>query len=133
MTLILVFVNAVGRNSGAFMAYTYAYWTLEQEYVCSYSGYSDSYETCTKEQLCEARSDTEAYPYFKYKPDEDYQYYFNNWYTELDLVCEPASAVSNMFLWYFIGTIVATFFAAVPDALGRKKTVWYFFTLSVIA
>ena len=38
-----------------------------------------------------------------------------------------------MFLWYFIGTIVATFFAAVPDALGRKKTVWYFFTLSVLA
>ena len=48
-------------------------------------------------------------------------------------MCEPASKVSNMFLWYFIGTIIAIFFASTPDNIGRKKTVWYFFSLSVLA
>ena len=83
--------------------------------------------------MCSARDAEPLNPNFYYKVDQSYQYYVENWYTELDFACQPASAISFMFIWYFVGTLSSTIFSAMPDKYGRKKTVYFFLLASVIA
>lgn len=38
-----------------------------------------------------------------------------------------------MFIWYFVGTLMSTMFASIPDRYGRKRTVYFFLFASVVA
>ena len=47
----------------------------------------------------------------------------NNWYVEMDLVCTPATAVTQMFSVALIGILLCVLFAPLSERLGRKNTV----------
>ena len=121
---ILVYVNSISRNCGAFFAYCYAYLILKQMYVCSPTGESTSevYSTCLVEDICAARESGQPLD-FTYKVDTSYEYYMNNWYVEMDLMCTPLTQISLMYMWYFVGTISGGVLAVLPDRIGRKKSV----------
>ena len=83
MQWMLTFVTSVFRNSGNYIYYTFAYLILEQQYLCSWGG--QDYQSCSNEDICLAQEAQQTD--LLYKVDESYKYYFNNWFTELDLVC----------------------------------------------
>ena len=70
---------------------------------------------------------------FTYKVDVNYEYYLNNWYIEMDLMCTPISNVSFMYSMFFIGTISGALLAVIPDRIGRKKSVIYGMIVSLVA
>ena len=41
----------------------------------------------------------------------------------MDLMCTPKNKISLMFMMFFVGTISGAFLAAIPDRIGRKKSV----------
>lgn len=83
-------MNAVARNSGAFFAYCFAYLILEQKYVCSPTGGDGVFSECSVQEICDARTlakESGGTVPFSYKVDTSYDYYLENWYTEMDLMC----------------------------------------------
>ena len=60
---------------------------------------------------------------FEYQVDKSYEYYLNNWYVEMDLMCESPTAISFMYMQYFIGAMAGGLLSALPDRIGRKKSV----------
>ena len=50
----------------------------------------------------------------------------------MDLMCTPEATVGMMVTWYFIGTLVGGVLAALPDRIGRKKSVLAGMILSTI-
>ena len=120
---ILVFVNSIVRNSGCFFNYCFAYLILEQSYVCSpLGGEQSTFAECSVETICAARESDEPLS-FTYKVDTSYEFYLNNWYVEMDLMCTPVTKVSLMFTMLFVGTIASGFLAVIPDRIGRRKSV----------
>ena len=115
-------MNSIVRNSGAFYAYCFAYLILEQKYVCKPID-GDDFTQCSVEDICQAREAGEDSLSFVYKVDKDYEYYLNNWYVEMDMMCTPITKISLMFTVYFIGNIVGGVFAVIPDRIGRKRSV----------
>ena len=65
--------------------------------------------------------------------DTSYEYYLNNWYIEMDLMCTPLTQISLMFMWYFVGTIAGISLAVIPDRIGRKKSVIGGMAVSLVA
>ena len=63
----------------------------------------------------------------------DYDYYLNNWYIEMDLMCTPIANISFMYSMFFIGTISGALLVVIPDRIGRKKSVIYGMIVSIIA
>ena len=51
----------------------------------------------------------------------------------MDLMCVPETTVSMMVTWYFIGTLLGGLFAAIPDRVGRKKSVYAGLLLSTLS
>ena len=84
------------------------------------------------EDICAAREAGTAL-YFTYKVDTEYEFYLNNWYIEMDLMCTPDSKISSMYSMHFIGIIVSCFLVVIPDRIGRKKSVIYGMALSITA
>jgi MFS family permease len=60
-----------------------------------------------------------------YKVDTEYEYYINNWVVEMDLVCTPKPVISMMMTFFFIGVILNSLYAHIPDRIGRRKSVIY--------
>jgi MFS family permease len=61
---------------------------------------------------------------FEYQVDTSYQYYINNWYVQMDLVCANKAHTNTMLMPYYVGCGLAVFlFLRMPDQLGRKKTM----------
>ena len=101
--------------------------------MCSPIG-EDNYSECSVEDVCIAReTDGDNDLSFTYKVDESYDYYINNWYIEMDLMCTPLTKISFMLTLYFVGSITGGLFAAIPDRIGRKKSVIYGMALSCLA
>ena len=48
------------------------------------------------EDICTARETGEVLN-FIYKVDTSYEYYLNNWYVEMDLMCVPSASISLMY------------------------------------
>ena len=63
--------------------------------------------------------------------DTEYEYYLNNWYIEMDLMCTPKTKISLMYSMNFVGTLTSVTLAFLPDRIGRKKTVIYASALSL--
>ena len=51
----------------------------------------------------------------------------------MDLMCTPITSISFMYSMLFIGTIAGGFLAAIPDRIGRKKSVIYGMGVSILA
>lgn len=61
---------------------------------------------------------------FEYRVDTSYEYYIDNWYAEMDLVCANMVAINFMVSARYIAYGVAGLFLfAVPDHYGRKWTI----------
>ena len=105
---------------------------MTQRYLCSTDD-GINFDECPTETICAAKDNPEEYDRFLYKVDTEYEYYIENWYSEMDLTCTPETTVSMMFTCYFIGTLVSGFLAPIPDRYGRKKSVFSGLLLSTLS
>ena len=83
----VILINAINRNAGSYLYYPIAYLVLEQKYVCT-NQLDGVYTSCTNEEICLAKDD--PFSTLFYKVDTRYDYYLENWYVEMDLVCHTA-------------------------------------------
>ena len=80
----VIIVIAINRNAGSFFYYAFAYLVMEQKFVCT-NQEDGIYSSCSKEEICNARENQEST--LLYKADTRYDYYLDNWFMEMDLVC----------------------------------------------
>ena len=127
---LLTFVNAVARNAGTYMYYPFSYLVLEQFFLCD-NNKTGIEESCTASDICLAK---ETDPSFSnYRVDTSYQYYMENWYTEMDLLCMTPATISFMITAYYIGFAIGGLFFAWPDKFGRKKSLMFGLFLACIS
>lgn len=65
--------------------------------------------------------------------DSSYQYYLENWFTEMDLMCTSAASIGFMITAYYIGFSVGGLFFTMPDNLGRKVSLIFGLLLACIS
>ena len=58
-----------------------------------------------------------------YTVDTSYEYYLNNWFLQMDLLCMPATTIGFMITAYYIGFAFGGLFFAFPDKYGRKLSI----------
>ena len=114
-----VWTLALIRTSGLFAPMIFAFLIYEQKFLCTTEGDSIQYE-CSAEEICTAK---DAGSPLTYTVDESYEYYMNNWYVQMDLLCTPESSVSQILSWNLFGSFFSIVFSALPDSLGRKKSM----------
>ena len=85
---------------------------------------------CSTDEICAAKG---AGDDITYKVDESYEYYMNNWYIDMDLMCKPVTAVAQIFSWVLIGVLIGILFAPLSERIGRKKAVILGMIFSIIA
>ena len=117
---LATFSLCLSRNSGNYLYYCFAYLTLEQMFECK--AVDGQFEACTaSEQICPARAlGTDL----EFRVDNSYEYHLQNWYLEMDLLCQ--SKVKTSFLVsarYIACGVAGFFFFALPERYGRKKTM----------
>ena len=112
---LLTFVVCIARNANNYIYYPYAYLVLEQHYLCENE--SGEFLSCTREEICEG----ENLP--NYKVDTSYEYYLDNWFVQMNLVCTPVATIGLMVTLYFIGFACGGMLYALPDKLGRKNAL----------
>ena len=57
----------------------------------------------------------------EYRVDESYDYYLNNWYVQMDLVCASKIRTNSMISFMYVAFGVAGILLfAMPDRYGRK-------------
>ena len=133
MQVLLTFVTAVFRNTGNYMYYTFAYLVLEQKFLCrDPNGWGEpEFESCPVSDICEARDDPDSE--LQFKVDTSYEYYFENWYTEMDLMCVPAAEISLIVTAYYVCFALGGVFCMAPEQIGRKKSVMISAAVSLVA
>ena len=134
MQRLVAYVCAVTRVSGQIFAYNFAFLILKQKFLCSEPGTFSGYESCSAEYICAAREtagQTGSLP-FNYIVDTNYDYYLNNWYIEMDLMCQSSTKIAFMFTMYFVGNVVGGCLAFLPDRIGRKNSVIFGLIISLI-
>jgi MFS family permease len=67
-----------------------------------------------------------------YKVDTSYEFYLENWYLEMDLMCTPAATVGLIISTYFMSYIIGGIFCAFPDKYGRKFSLAFSFSIAII-
>ena len=89
--------------------------------------------TCSaEEQICPALES--GTPGFEYKVDTTYDYYINNWYVDMDLVCANKAHTNSMLVPYYIASgLAGVMFLPMPDRLGRKFTIVLFLGVQLFA
>ena len=95
---------------------------LEQFFLCRF-GPDEDFRSCSaEEEICPAlESDING---FEYKVDTTYEYYINNWYVEMDLVCANKAKTNTMLIPYYVVSGLAGFVLfPLPDKLGRKPSM----------
>ena len=71
---------------------------------------------------------------FEYRVDKSYDYYLENWYSEMDLVCANMVAINFMVSARYIAYGVAGLFLfAMPDKYGRKWTIAITSAIMIVA
>ena len=111
------------------MRYCFSFITLQQYYLCATSR-TTNYQQCTQEQMSDiCLGDTSI----NYKVDQSYQYYFDNWYVEMDLFCKAPVQIAMLASVYSFGYLISGFLFWVPDRLGRKRTVILSLTIAMTA
>ena len=70
----------------------------------------------------------------EYRVDTSYEYYLNNWYVQMDLVCTSKVLINSMISLHYIAFGVAGLLLfSMPDRLGRKPTMLINFGLHLVA
>ena len=67
-----------------------------------------------------------------YIADKSYDYYLDNWFLEMDLVCTPATTIGLMITAYYIGFAIGGLFFAMPDKYGRKPSVIFGLSVAIL-
>ena len=129
--LVSIFLT-ITRNCGNWMYYGFAYLTMEQMYVCQFEE-DGPYVSCSAEEdICSASDSGQEL--LGYKVDTDYDYYFNNWFVDMDLVCVSTFKVNFIIsAKYIVYGVVGLLFFAMPDKYGRKFTMILWLTVHVPA
>ena len=72
--------------------------------------------------ICPALSDPDSS--IEYRVDETYDYYLNNWYVQMDLVCASKVRTNSMISYQYVAYgIAGVLLFAMPDRYGRKFTM----------
>ena len=129
---LLTFVNCIARNGGTYVYYTFAYLVLEQVFLCYDSNtLLGNPRQCSAEEICEAR---EADPlYNAYEVDKSQQYYLNNWYLQMDLMCMTPARIGIMISAYYVGFACGGVFCTFPDRYGRKFSCMFGLAMSTVS
>jgi len=79
---------------------------------------------CSNEQICDQKAGNLNFgPNFFYEVNKDYKFYANNWFVQLDLLCEDPNLVASTSSSYFVGFSAGILLFTLPDQLGRKTTM----------
>ena len=109
-------------------------------FLCMFPS-SSEYQTCSTEQafqICESKKDSFQF-YFDptseliYKVDKTYEYYLENWYLEMDLLCMPVVKIGLLITAYYIGFAVGGLMYNWPEKYGRKNSVLIGMAISIVA
>ena len=87
---LVIIVNSVARNMNNYLYYPFAYLVLEQQFLCRFSSDS-SFSQCSAESICSAKQDPQST--LVYKVDTSYDYYIDNWFLQMDLMCVSKSNI----------------------------------------
>lgn len=88
-------------------------------------------QECSAAQICAFRSNDPTYDAFAV--DKSYQYYLNNWYSEMDLMCLSAAKIGFLITAYYIGFAIGGLCFTFPDTYGRKKSLIFGLILATIS
>lgn len=116
---ILLVCCALIRNGGMYLVYLFAYLTMEQKYLCRTTA-DGTYDSCSNEMICELRQNG---GFVQYKQDTSYEFYLENWYAQMDMMCMSFSEIGFIFTLYYIGFGIGGVLFPMPDRIGRRKTL----------
>ena len=68
-----------------------------------------------------------------YKVDKSYEYYIENWYLEMDLMCVSKSTIGLIVTAYYIGFASGALFYQWPEKYGRKFPMQLGMAVSLVA
>ena len=70
----------------------------------------------------------------EYRVDTSYEYYLNNWYVQMDLVCANKVQTNAMISAQYVAFGVAGFlFFSTPDRFGRKPAMLVNYAIHMLA
>jgi len=121
----------LSRNCGNYPYYTFAYMTLEQLYQCSYDS-TELFSACSVESdICPSLANGTP---IEFQIDTSYDYYLDNWYVQMDLMCSSGVRTNFLVSAYSISYGIAGFlFFAMPEIYGRRKSMLISMTFSLVA
>ena len=119
-------------NSGNYIYFGFPYLTFKQEYECRHDASAPFIDCDIEEVICPAREQSLAD--FEYRVNIDADYYLNNWFVEMDLMCESKVRTNIMVSARYIAFgIAGALLFAVPDRWGRKKSLLLAATVNTMA
>ena len=127
---LVIIVNSVARNMNNYLYYPFAYLVLEQQFLCRFSSDS-SFSQCSAESICSAKQDPQST--LVYKVDTSYDYYIDNWFLQMDLMCVSKSTVGLIITAYYIGFACGAVFYSCPEKYGRKWPMVWSTIVSLVA
>jgi MFS family permease len=116
--MLATFILMISRNSGMYIYYAFSYHVLPQHFLCMQD--DATYASCSVESICSARQNDVA---LDYKVDTSYQYYIDNWYLSMDLLCVEPTTVGLIASTYSAAFALGGILFFLPDRLGRKKSL----------
>jgi len=102
-------------------------------YTCRFDS-SSPFNSCSAEtDICPVL-DSGMATSLEYQVDTSYEYYLNNWYVQMDLVCANKVKTNSMIsIHYIFYGIAGLLMFSMPDRIGRKPTMILTFSLHVAA
>jgi len=109
-------------NSGHYLYYCFPYLVNAQQYKCRFDP-DAPFEVCSAEEvICPALESGSST--LEYHIDTDYKYYLNNWFDQMDLMCENPVQTNFMISLRLIAYgLAGILFFWVPDRYGRRPTL----------
>ena len=126
---LIAFVTCMARNANNYYYYPFAYLVLEQRFECDMAG-KGIFTPCSTEQICSSNTSSAA---MSYRVDKSQEYFIQNWYVEMDLLCTAAPTIGLMLSVYFIGFALGGLAYSLPDRFGRKRCIFFGLSLSCFA
>ena len=110
------------RTGGLYMYYAFAYLTLEQMYECR-SDKDQPFASCSaKNDICPQLEKGDKQ--IEYRVDTSYEYYLDNWFVQMDLVCSNKVQTNAMISALYVAFGVAgVLFFSTPDRFGRRPVM----------
>lgn len=118
------------RLSGNTFSYGFTFLVMKQIYDCRFNP-EEAFASCSTESICAARQSGD---FVEYQIDTTYENYFDNWYHQMDLMCETPQkymAMGSVFL--ACAGVSGLILSAFVDRIGRKRTIMIFQALSSLA